>query len=57
MLGAIHKERPAKTRISRLPSHLGPDKAIESHLYNNWTSGFGRPPLPGVSWTSFVNGP
>ena len=33
-LGAIHKGRPAKTRISRPPSPLRPDKAIESHSNN-----------------------
>ena len=34
-LEAIHKERPAKTRISRPPSPLRPDKTIESHSINN----------------------
>ena len=34
-LGAIHKGRPAKTRISKLPSPLRPDKSIESHSNNN----------------------
>ena len=35
---------------------LRPDKTIESHSNNNWTSGF-KPPSPGISRTSFVNGP
>ena len=46
LLGTIHKGRPAKTRISRPLSPLHPDKIIESHSNNNWTSIFRRPPLP-----------
>ena len=34
-LGAIYKGRPAKTRISRPPSPLRPDKTIESHSNNS----------------------
>ena len=55
--GPIHKRRPSKTRISRPLSPLHPDKTIESHSNNNWTSGFHIPPSPGVSQTSLVNGP
>ena len=45
-IGAIHKGRPAKTRISRPPSPLRSDKTIELNSNNNGTSGFRRPPLP-----------
>ena len=34
-LGAIHKERPAKNRISRPPFPLRLDKTIESHSNNS----------------------
>ena len=33
--GAIHNGRPTKTRISRPPFPLRPDKTIESHSNNN----------------------